>query len=199
MTRTTRRVLWLVVMSVALWFLLVGGLSGLRTYVVQSYKIPSGSMEPTILVGDHVMVDKRTYRVRAPKRGELAVFRFPEDPSREFVSRVVAVPGDTLEIRDKALFLAGKPVEEPFAVHIDPFIIPRSTERFATRDNFGPLTIPPDHYFVMGDNRDNAFDSRFWGPVERSLFTGGPGMWIYWSWDAEKRATRWDRAGRSLR
>lgn len=166
-----------------------------KTYGFQSYKIPAASMEPTILRGDHVYVDKWTFRGREPRRGELIVHFIPRERGRiEKVARVVAVPGDRVEIREKKLFLNGQPQEEPYAVHLDSFLLPP----YVTRDFYGPFVVPPDHYFTLGDNRDQSLDSRFLGPIERSQITGGPRMWVYWSYDEENGRVRWDRMGRSL-
>lgn len=185
-----------------LLFLVVGvpllafaALWGVKTYVLQSYKIPAESMEPTILKGDYIYVDKGTFRRREPRRGELIVHLLTgEQGTIEKLARVVAVPGDRVDIRDKKLFINGQPQEEPYAEHRDSYLMPPRVPR----DTFGPFVVPPDHYFALGDNRDYSFDSRFYGPIERSQITGGPRMWVYWSFDEEKGQVRWGRTGRSL-
>ncbi len=173
------------------------GVWAFSTYGWRSYRIPASSMEMTILKGDHIYVDKRTYRSREPRRGELVVHVIPgreEEGTVEKVARVVAVPGDRVEILDKGLLINGQPQDEPYAIHQDPLLMPPSLGR----DHFGPFVVLPGQYFMLGDNRDYSLDSRFHGPVERSLVTGGPRMWVYWSYDEDKGQVRWDRLGRTL-
>ncbi len=170
-----------------------------RTFVVQAFKIPSGSMEDNLLIGDHLFVNKFIYAphwdtplhkllpYRDIRRGDVVVFKFPQDPQRDFIKRAVAVAGDEVEIRGKKLFINGQPENNPRAVFKDPNVIPPSPylgddRRF--RDYFGPYVVPKDHVFCMGDNRDNSYDSRFWGAVPRSYFKGRAFM-IYWSYEAE--------------
>lgn len=192
-----RRVLLLLLAVAGLTILAHLGLWAFTTYGYQSYKIPTISMEPTMLPGDHIYVDKRTFRSREPRRGELVVYLMPGQEKRiEKVARVVAVPGDRVEIQDKKLLLNGQLQDEPYAVHRDPGIMPAFG---MPRDDFGPFVVPPGHYFTLGDNRDYSHDGRFYGPVERSRITGGPGMWVYWSYDPQSRKARWDRVGKSLR
>lgn len=157
---------------------------------VQAYKIPAGSMEPTLLIGDHILVD-RHMSARNPKRGDIIIFEFPEDPSKDFLKRVVATGGDTVEIREKELYINNKPLKESYIVHKELNLnhaIPKE------RDNFGPVTVPDGLYFVMGDNRDRSYDSRFWGFVEKRKIKGTVKN-IYWSWDRDNNAVRWDRIG----
>jgi len=130
----------------------------IRTYVVQAFKIPSGAMKQTILVGDYIIADKFTYKNSEPKRGDIVIFPFPEDSSKDFIKRVVAVGGETIEIVDKQIFINGKILEEHFVVHADPHLFPKNVQ---PRDNFGPIKVPEDSLFVMGDNRDQSYDSRF--------------------------------------
>jgi signal peptidase I len=167
-----------------------------RTFVVQAFKIPTGSMEENLLVGDHVLVNKLVLAptasaverallpIREVRRGDVIVFRFPDDPGRDFIKRCVGLPGDRIRLVDKRLFLNGLPVEESaLVVHQDPHVYPESRfldETIRHRDNFGPYVVPPYHYFVLGDNRDLSNDSRFWGPVPRHLVKGRPLM-VYWS------------------
>jgi signal peptidase I len=192
-----RRVLFLFLGVVGFVILANLAVWAFSAYGFRSYEIVASSMETTILKGEQVYVDKRTYRSREPRRGELVVHLIPgRDERIEKVARVVAVPGDRVEIADKTLLLNGQPQDEPYAIHQDPFIMPGSPQ--IVRDNFGPFVVPSGHYFMLGDNRDYSLDSRFHGPVERSLITGGPRMWIYWSRDEEKGQTRWDRIGRTL-
>jgi signal peptidase I len=180
----------------------------IRGLVVQAFRIPSGSMEDTLLVGDFLFVNKMVYgseidigwgdwrlvhyrfpEIQAPRRGDVIVFRFPEDPSRDFIKRCVATEGQRVEVRDKVLYVDGRAQVEPYVIHTDPRVLPRGT---SVRDNFGPIVVPKDHLFMMGDNRDNSLDSRFWGPLDIDLVKG-KAMIIYWSWDAERGAPRLNR------
>ncbi len=161
-----------------------------RNNYVQAFKIPAGSMEPTLLVGDHILVD-RQMAARNPKRGDLVIFEYPEDPSKDFVKRVVAVGGDIVAIKDKELYLNNSPVNESYSVHKETDLIPASKN---PRDNFGPVTVPMGSYFMMGDNRDRSYDSRFWGFVDNSKIKGTVRN-IYWSWDRKKQEVRWNRIG----
>lgn len=168
-----------------------------RIFVFQAFKIPSGSMEDNLKVGDHIIVNKFIYGrnvlnpfgklvpIRDVHRGDVIVFRYPEDPQTDFVKRVIALPGETVAIRDKQVFINDKPLNEPYVVFDDPTIYPRQLalpEPYRSRDQFGPVTVPPDSYFAMGDNRDRSHDSRFWGFVPRSLIKGKAFM-VYWSFD----------------
>jgi signal peptidase I len=171
----------------------------IRTFIVQAFKIPSGSMLETLQIGDQILVNKFIYGVKIPftdgsvlipfknpKRGDIVVFKYPEDPSKDFIKRVVAVAGDTVAIIDKQLYVNGKPVaDEPYAMYST---LPTHA------DNMTPVVVPEDKLFVMGDNRDNSHDSRFWGFVDLSAVKGKAFM-IYWSWDREKFGVRWDRIG----
>jgi len=168
--------------------------AGLKANLIKAYKLPSGAMEPTLLIGDHVLID-RTKSGRLPKRGDIIVFEYPEDPTKDFIKRVVAVEKDTVEVRDKQLLVNGKEMIEPYIVHSEPETIPAAQNR---RDYFGPQVVPPGCYFTMGDNRDRTYDSRFWGAVPKAKVRGVVKS-IYWSWDKEKRAVRWDRIGVKIR
>ena len=179
----------------------------IRTFVVQAFKIPSGSMKPTLLIGDHILVSKFIYGVkipyfrktlipvRDPKRGEIIVFIYPEDRSKDFIKRVIGVGGDTIEIRNKKIFLNGMPYEDKYGVYVDGFVIPGAIQ---PRDNFGPVTVPKGSVFTMGDNRDQSYDSRFWGFVDLKDVMGKAYV-IYWSWDREAFGVRWSRLGKILR
>jgi len=176
----------------------------IRTFVVQAFKIPSGSMIKTLLIGDHILVNKLAYGVKnpvtrtvwiksgPPERGDVIVFIYPVDRKKDFIKRVIGVPGDTVQIINKKVFVNGKPFKEPPGVqHTDPHIIPGSVQ---PRDNFGPVTVPDEMLFVMGDNRDQSYDSRFWGFVPLKDVKGKAFI-IYWSWDAEHFKPRLDRIG----
>jgi signal peptidase I len=178
----------------------------IRTFIVQAFKIPSGSMEDTLLIGDHLLVckflygtkipftDSKILKIRDPKRGDVIVFEYPEDPSKDFIKRVVGIPGDVVEGRDKKVFVNGKPFENPHEIHKESDIIPKAQN---PRDTFGPVTVPPDSYFVMGDNRDRSYDSRFWGFVKSSKIKGLAFI-KYWSWDKEKFRVRFKNIGRLI-
>ncbi len=176
-----------------------------RTFVVQAFKIPSGSMIKTLLIGDHILVNKFIYGVKnpfnratlisgkAPAHGDVIVFIFPLDRNKDFIKRVIGVGGDTVKIVNKKVYVNGKLYHEPPGVqHTDPNIIPGNVQ---PRDNMGPIKVPPGKLFVMGDNRDQSFDSRFWGfvPVKD---VKGKAFIIYWSWDSERFFPRFDRIGK---
>jgi signal peptidase I len=173
----------------------------IRTFVVQAFKIPSGSMKPTLLIGDHLLVNKFIYGVKIPyvrktlisisepKRGDVVVFIYPEDRSKDFIKRVIGVSGDTIEIRNKKIFLNGLPYHDIHGVYADDFVIPGAIQ---PRDNFGPFKVPHGALFTMGDNRDQSYDSRFWGVVEIKDVLG-KAMIIYWSWNSEAGDVRWGR------
>jgi signal peptidase I len=173
----------------------------IRAYVIQAFKIPTGSMAGTLQIGDHLLINKFLYGTTLPffnkkvlvfsdpERGEIVVFKHPEDSKKDFIKRIIAVGGDTIEGRDKMLFLNGKRLYENFVRHSDKNVIPGSLE---PRDNFGPVTVPEGKYFVMGDNRDYSYDSRFWGFVDRDDIKG-KALIIYWSWDRKRHLPRVDR------
>ena len=171
-----------------------------RTYVVQAFKIPSGSMEQNLLIGDHILVNKFVYGptatelertllpVREVHRGDIVVFKYPKDASRDFIKRCMALPGDTIASKDKILSINGKEVDDSgYVFHTDPEILSRRGyyQPNLVRDTFGPLVVPEGEYFCMGDNRDNSNDSRFWGPVPRDNVKGRAFM-IYWSYDSDE-------------
>jgi signal peptidase I len=178
----------------------------IRTFVIQAYKIPSGSMKPTLLIGDHILVSKFNYGIRlplvrstlipvgTPRRGDIVVFIYPEDRSKDFIKRLIGLPGDTIEIRNKNILLNGLPWSDTRGVYVDTLIIPGSVQ---PRDNFGPVTVPEGSLFVMGDNRDESYDSRFWGfvPMKDVL---GKALIIYWSWNQENNGVRLGRIGSIL-
>jgi signal peptidase I len=193
----------------------------IRTFFVQAYKIPSGSMEPTLLIGDHILVNKLIYGLRVPDslfgvrplsgaipygqyvfriepihRGDVVVFVFPPDPTKDFIKRVVGLGGDTVEVRDKSVYLNGRKMDDPHAYYQPS----ESQIRITPRDRYGPTVVPKGKVFVMGDNRDRSYDSRFWGFVDESDVEGRA-MVIYWSWDSDSSSylpIRWDRFGRII-
>lgn len=164
-----------------------------KSNLLKAYKLPSGAMEDTLLIGDHVLVDQRK-SARDPHRGDIVIFEYPEDPNKDFIKRVVAIEGDTVEIRNKALYVNGAPVSESYVVHKEADTIPASEN---PRDNFAPKVVPAGSYFMMGDNRDRSYDSRFWGFVTKDKVKGTMKS-IYWSWDREKGAVRWSRIGKKI-
>jgi len=178
----------------------------IRTFVVQAFKIPSGSMEDTLAIGDHILVskfiygtkipfsDKRILKIRDPRRGDVIVFEYPEDPSKDFIKRVIGTPGDEVEVKEKKVYINGMPYENPHEVHKEKELIPREQN---PRDNFGPVKVPENSYFVMGDNRDRSYDSRFWGFVKNSKIKGLAFI-KYWSWDSARFRIRWGNIGRLI-
>jgi len=178
----------------------------IRTFIICAYKIPSRSMVPTLLVGDHILVSKFIYGVKIPllrrtiipvgepKRGEIVVFIFPNDRSKDFIKRVIGVAGDKIEIKNKKIFINDQEFKDPYGVFSDISILPNSMQ---PRDNFGPVTVPEKSIFVMGDNRDESLDSRFWGFVDLKDVEGKAFI-IYWSWNRDEHNLRWQRLGNLL-
>ena len=165
-----------------------------RIFVFQAFKIPTGSMEDNLKVGDHIIVNKfiygpagslgaKLFPLREIQRGDIIVFRYPLQPDTDFVKRVIGMPGDIVEVRDKVVSINGQPTVEPYVIHDDPTIYPQRPalpEPYRSRDQFGPYTVAPGSYFAMGDNRDRSSDSRYWGTVPRSMIKGRAFM-VYWS------------------
>jgi signal peptidase I len=178
----------------------------IRTFLVQAFKIPSGSMEDTLAIGDHILVnkflygskipftDKRILKIRDPQRGDVIVFEYPEDPSKDFIKRVIGTPGDVIEEKDKQVYVNGQPYVNPHEVHKEKDLIPREQN---PRDNFGPVKVPVDSYFMMGDNRDRSYDSRFWGFVKNPKIKGLAFI-KYWSWDSVRFRVRWGSIGKLI-
>ena len=187
----------------------------IRTFIIQAFKIPSGSMEKTLLIGDHILVSKFTYGIhvpniipflniklfddivlfqKVPKHNDIIVFRYPKNESRDFIKRVIGLPGDVLELRQQKVYINEKLIEEEHAQHTD---FPQK-ERLVPRDDFGPILVPPEHLFMMGDNRENSQDSRFWGFLDINKVKG-KALVIYWSWNAKENWVRFDRFGQILR
>jgi signal peptidase I len=205
-----------------------------RTFLVEAFKIPSGSMETTLLVGDFLLVNKMVYgaevpftgkhlpAIRHPQRGDVIVFQWPVDPTKNFVKRLVGVPGDTLMMREGELYVNGVHQSERYVSHSEPDMDPTAvdfewqkkylvkTAEAASgpppsRNNWGPLVVPKDEYFVLGDNRDNSLDSRYWQFVPDSLIRGRP-MFVYYSYDPDSldrmswlTRIRWTRIGERVR
>jgi signal peptidase I len=174
----------------------------IRTFVVQAFKIPTGSMENNLLIGDHLLVNKVVYSPslggpeallmgkKPLQRGHVVVFKYPEDPSRDFIKRVIGLPGETIEIRSKQVYIDGKPLDEPYVHFLEPPLRPEDPEygiRFdgGRGDDYGPRKVPEGQLFVMGDNRDNSKDSRYWGflPADQ---VKGRALMVYWSYEASR-------------
>jgi signal peptidase I len=166
----------------------------IKNHIVKAYNIPAGSMLPTIQIGDDILVNRLTYKFHAPKVGDLVVFPFPKNPRIDFLKRIVAVGGDRLQIRNKELYVDGVEENEPYVEYTDKRIL---NEKSSPRDNFGPITVPRGSVFVMGDNRDNSYDSRFFGFINQDQIRG-KAMIIYWSWDKRDKKVRWGRIGDKL-
>lgn len=172
----------------------------IRSFVVQAFKIPSGSMLETLQIGDHLLVSRFAYDIKVPftnislyttgdpERGDVIVFEYPEDPSKDFIKRVIALPGETFEIRNKQVFINGEAIVEPYKQHLDP----RIRTHPELRDNFKLISVPEDSFLCLGDNRDDSRDSRFWGYVPREAIVG-KALILYWSWDSRNMTVRWDR------
>ena len=186
-------------LEAALWAIVLT--LGLRAFVIQAFRIPSESMYDTLLKGDFLFVNKFEYGpkipfthirlpgLHPPRRGEVIVFQFPQNPSQDFIKRCIATGGQTVQVIDKKVFVDGVELKEPYVKHSDPEIRPAG---YDFRDNFGPFTVPKGTLFMMGDNRDNSNDSRYWGPVAMDLVKGRA-MFLYWSWDGDRKWPRWSR------
>lgn len=170
-----------------------------RIFVFQAFKIPTGSMEDNLKIGDHIIVNKFIYGpnhgnpvpglvpIRDIRRQDIVVFRYPLQPDTDFVKRVIGMPGDTLEIRDKVVYVNGARLDEPYVLHEDPQVYPDQPalpEPYRSRDQLKPFKVPPNSYFAMGDNRDKSSDSRYWGTVPRAMIKGRAFM-VYWSFSGE--------------
>jgi signal peptidase I len=217
---------WLKSLAIALILFLA-----IRTFVIEAFRIPTASMESTLLVGDFLLVNKAVYGAQLPgtpvrlpafgdpERGHVVVFAPPHEPGKNYVKRLVGMAGDTLLMRDKVLFVNGAPVNEPYARHADPLdvyapgmrwqldhlVFPSHRSRYRpSRDNWGPVVVPPSMYFVLGDNRDDSEDSRYWGFVDQSAIKGRP-LFVYYSFNPRSLSqlpwlteVRWDRIGGAI-
>ena len=166
-----------------------------RTGVVQAFKIPTGSMENNLLIGDHLLVNKfifgptptsiarKLLPVRDIRRGDVIVFKYPDEPDRDFIKRVIGLPGETLELRAKKVYIDGQPLDEPYVHFLEPASDAQETTLFDVRERYGPVRVPEGQYFVMGDNRDNSQDSRYWGFLPRH-YVKGRALMIYWSYES---------------
>ena len=192
---------WLEALAVAVILALF-----IRTFVVQAFKIPSGSMIPTLVVGDHILVNKFIYGVYiplldiwalgpwAPRRGDIIVFKYPYDETRDFIKRVVGLPGEVVEVRERQVYIDGKPLDESYPIYKAPVL---TANPHSPGDFYGPVTVPEDKLFVLGDNRDHSQDSRYWGFLDIHKVEGEAFV-IYWSWDRKDGRPRWNRTGKLI-
>jgi signal peptidase I len=176
----------------------------IRTLVVQAFTIPSGSMMDTLLIGDYILVNKFLYGpeipftdrhvpgLRDPQRGDIIVFKYPQDETRDFIKRIVATPGERLQVRGSTVYVNDRALREPYAKNVHAAL--RGESHCGYSFGCEVTTVPPDSYFVMGDNRDNSQDSRYWGFVKRDKIKGKAFL-IYWSWDSDQHWLRWRRLG----
>ncbi|MGH8636706.1 MAG: signal peptidase I [Burkholderiales bacterium] len=165
-----------------------------RTWAVQAFKIPTGSMENNLLIGDHLLVNKFVFGpsanalertllpMREIRRGDIVVFKYPDEPERDFIKRVIGLPGDTVELRNKKVYINGQALDEPYVHFLDATRDDGEVTSFDVRERYGPVRVPDGQYFVMGDNRDNSQDSRYWGFLPRT-YIKGQALMIYWSYD----------------
>jgi|UniRef100_A0A7C3LX09 signal peptidase I len=177
----------------------------LKTFIIQAFRIPSGSMIPTLDVGDQILVAKLAYGIRdpfgdhywihfsGPRRGDVVVFRYPKDESKDFIKRVIGLPGDHIQVRGKKVFVNGTPLSENYVQYLQPFVTDEPT-----RDVMKEVVVPAGSYFVMGDNRDDSYDSRYWGFVRENKILGKAEI-IYWSWNNVSHRVRFSRIGRKIR
>jgi len=185
----------------------------IRTFVVQAFKIPTGSMEENLLIGDHLLVNKFVFGPTASRperavlpvgtlaRGDVVVFKYPVEPERDFIKRVIGLPGETIEVKEKKVYINGKPFEEPYVHFLAPPVAQSELHEvtsFDVRERYGPVTVPANQYFVMGDNRDNSQDSRYWGFLPRENVKG-KALVIYWSYEAEREDYQDEGAGATLK
>ncbi len=183
----------------------------IRTFVVQAFKIPTGSMENNLLIGDHLLVNKFVYGptasslerallpVRDIRRGDVIVFKYPEEPERDFIKRAIGLPGETVELRNKRVYIDGAPIDEPYVHYlVPPAADGQEVAPYDVRETYGPVTVPPGHYFVMGDNRDNSQDSRWWGFLPRRNVKG-KALMIYWSFESDRADYEGEGLGSAIR
>lgn len=178
----------------------------IRTLIVQAFTIPSGSMMDTLLVGDYILVNKflfgpevpftdyRLPSLRLPHRGDIIVFKYPQDEKRDFIKRIIGTPGDTVQVRGQQVLVNGQALDEPYVRRTNPLSHTGSPTFCGYAYACEPLVVPAESYFVMGDNRENSQDSRYWGFVKRDKIKGKAFL-IYWSWDADRHWFRWRRLG----
>ena len=184
-----------------------------RTFVLQAFKIPTGSMENNLLIGDHLLVNKFMFApsdsaiekalmpIGTIRRGDVLVFKYPVEPDRDFIKRVIGLPGETLELKEKKIYINGRALDEPYVHFLEE---PHHNAELAevtssdVRENYGPVTVPPNQYFMMGDNRDNSADSRYWGFMPRD-YVKGKALLIYWSYESEREDYEDESAGATIK
>ncbi len=181
-----------------------------RTWVVQAFKIPTGSMENNLLIGDHLLVNKFVFGptassidrallpVRDIRRGDVMVFKYPDEPDRDFIKRVIGLPGETVELKAKKVYIDGHPLDEPYVHFLEPASDSQEVTSFDVRERYGPVRVPEGHYFVMGDNRDNSQDSRYWGYLPRD-YVKGRALMIYWSYESGREDYLDEGAGATIK
>jgi len=181
-----------------------------RTWVVQAFKIPTGSMENNLLIGDHLLVNKFVFSstasrlehavlpVRSIRRRDIIVFKYPDEPDRDFIKRVIGLPGETVELKAKKVYIDGHPLDEPYVHFLEPASEAQEVTSFDVRERYGPVRVPEDHYFVMGDNRDNSQDSRYWGFLPRD-YVKGRALMIYWSYESGREDYLDEGAGATVK
>ena len=181
----------------------------IRTLVVQAFTIPSGSMMDTLLVGDYILVNKFLYGpevpftdarvpgLRDPHRGDIIVFKYPQDEKRDFIKRIIGTPGDTVQVRGPQVYVNGNALSEPYVKRVEGPLPPTGQTYCGYAYGCEATVVPPNSYFVMGDNRDNSQDSRYWGFVKREKIKGKAFL-IYWSWDSDRHWLRWWRLARYI-
>ena len=181
-----------------------------RTWVVQAFKIPTGSMENNLLIGDHLLVNKFVFApepaefersllpVREIRRGDIVVFKYPDEPQRDFIKRVIGLPGETIELRNKKVLVDGKAIDEPYVHFLEASHETGEITSFDVRERYGPVKVPDGQYFVMGDNRDNSQDSRYWGFLPRH-YIKGKALMIYWSYESGREDYAESGVGASLK
>ena len=179
-----------------------------RTWVVQAFKIPTGSMENNLLIGDHLLVNKFVFGPHGPegavlptrdvRRGDIVVFKYPEEPQRDFIKRVIGLPGETIELRNKKVLVDGKAIDEPYVHFLEASHETGEITSFDVRERYGPVKVPDGQYFVMGDNRDNSQDSRYWGFLPRH-YIKGKALMIYWSYESGREDYADSGVGASLK
>ena len=197
-TRRFEHILWEYAKSLAIAFILA---FAIKTSIVEAYKIPSKSMEDTLLVGDFLLANKFLYgarlpvigvrlpAIRDPRPGDVVIFKFPKDSTTNYIKRCIAISGQVVQIKNKVVYVDGKEFPNPSRVKFeDPGRVTPAPQ--SPRDNFGPVRVPPGHFFMMGDNRDSSYDSRFWGFVPRDMVMG-KAMVIHWSWGTDQNAPQW--------
>lgn len=162
-----------------------------NTFLVETYSLPSGSMKPTLLAGDYLLADKLIYQIRDPVRGDLAIFKYPKDEKKSFLKRIVGLPGEEIEIRDNRVYINGVFLKEDYIAKNGASLSVDSLR------NYGPVTVPKNKFFVLGDNRDESVDSRIFGFVDKDKIEGKIRT-IYWSWDRKSMGVRWRRIGKRV-